>query len=1154
MQPATGDLYALTVDVNENDQGIWQDLCQAGSSGQCASPAPVFATRLDGGALEAGQGAAGSSTQIPQGSYNLSLLAAPGQAGGTVLLAGTIDLYRCLLAAGANACTFRNATNAGNACNATAAVAPAQHALAAVGQSSGAPLVFVGNDGGLWRSPDGIAETGAACSPSDSTHFQNLNPAVGAGGSLAEVVGFAQDPSQNGTLMAGLGELGTAATATAAAGSAWPQLAEGEGGFPQIDPISPNNWYAVIGAGVNLKECALGTACTAADFLGSADIGAAQTSGDAALLDAPTLLDPQLTSNVLTGTCRVWRGPAQNGAGWSSANALSPALDGGANACTVSSALIRSLAAGGPSSTSGATQSRGSEVLYAGMSGALDGGGKVPGHLFVTKAGNTASSSTPWTDMTGSPVTNDAGAFNAFGFDLSSVVVDPHDSTGGTVYATVMGFADGPHVYRSVDFGEHWVSLNANLPDAPANSLVVDPNDANTVYVATDTGVYATQAIATCATQNCWSLLGTALPNAPVTQLEAGSQLPTGDGRVGMLRAGTYGRGIWQIPLLTAHNLSQPQLSASPASLSFLPQPVGTQSDVLTVTLLSFGNAPVAVSSLQVTGDFVETDTCTGQSIAVNASCTVSVRFAPTATGGRSGLLTVYANIPGGQLTVALSGTASAPAAVLLTPLQLNFGAVTVNQTAAAQIVTVSNTGGNPATLQMTTVTGDFAIGANTCGSSLPPQTGCSIAITFTPTASGTRSGVLTIVDSAGTQTAQLTGTGQSPATDTLAPASLTFAQQQVGTTGVAQVVTLSNAGDVPLTLITAAILGTDFTATNACGTSLAAHSTCAISVAFLPSATGSRSATLQVTDQFRTQTVPLAGAGIAPPGISLSPSMMDFGSIGVGLKSQTAQITLTNNGGLPLLLASPSITGDFVLAASTCGTSLAPGGACTVTAMFAPGTPGARSGLLTLSDTTGVLSRTVSLTGTGVDFGLALNGPSAVTVSSGGIATYPMLLNSVSGLSGGVSFTCSGAPANSVCTVNPATAQLGGSVPVSVTLQTGVATTSELQNPQGRVERKLVFMCGLLLCPVLLGRRRFRKGMLSRLVTPLCLLALVIVGLSGCGATRLIPLAGSGGGGTTDTGGGASVSPTASGSYFITVTGTADGISHAVGVTLIVQ
>jgi hypothetical protein len=1127
-QPATGDLYALTVDSTNTDQGLWQDLCNAASN-TCAAPAPTFANRIDNGALD-------TTGAIPQGSYDLTLAAAPAAANSTLLFAGTIDLYRCALAANSSACTLRNTTNTLDGCNAPAQVTPAQHALATVGQT---PLLYLGNDGGLWRSLDGVAETGSVCSSTDNTHFDNLNPTLT--GSLAEVVGFAQDPAAPATLLTGLGAIGSAATGNAPTATVWPQLSAGEGGIPSIDPTTPTNWYISIGSEINLSYCDLGVDCTAVNFVPPSTIGEPQVSNDSALLDAPTLLDPALTTNILLGTCRVWRGPATTGTTWSPTNAISPPLDGSTGPCTTASALIRSLAAGGPANTSSNAQLSGSEVLYAGLAGALDGGGTIPGHLFVTTNANTSPAT--WTDIALSPVTNDtadAQLFNPGNFDISSITVDPHDATGATVYATIMGFGY-PHLYRSTDFGAHWLNLSANLPDAPANAVVVDPNDANTVYLALDTGVYVTQAITTCPTTNCWSVLGTALPNSPVVALAAGANLPIGDGRRGLLRAATYGRGLWQTPLLTAVSIAQPAITLSATSFTFVPQQVATQSAAQTLTITSSGNAPVTFGTPAITGDFTETDDCAGQTLAVNSTCAVQIIFAPTATGPRSGQLTIYANISGGQATVALNGTGTAPASIVLNPLALSFAATIVNQTTAAQNITISNTGGNPATLQTPVISGadptDFTITANTCGTTLAPSTGCTVSIAFTPTAAGSRSATFSITDNVGTQTATLTGTGNAPATDTLSPTALTFAQQTIGTTSPAQQVTLTNSGGVALTLITASTTaGSDFAVTNNCGNSLAANSTCAFSVTFSPTATGARSGTLTISDQFRSQTVLLNGTGVAPPGVSLSPVSLTFPATGVGLTTQPQALTLTNNGGLTLNIASVTTSPGFTIATNTCSATLAPNAACTLSIVFTPTAAGPATGTLTLTDDAAPATQSVMLTGTGIDFTLASNGPTTVTLpSTGGSGSYPMLLSSLAGLSGNVAINCSGVPANTTCNVLPSVAPLGGTSTIEVTVETAVSPTTAAVRPTPEGTRTTILLA--LLLPLALIFRRRRPTYLATM--------LLLVALTGCGADRIIPNSQV----TTNP-----TNPTPKGTYTLTVSGSAAGLTHSVEVTLVVQ
>ena len=1128
VQANSGDTFALTVDGNNADQGLWQDVC--GISGAVCGNAFSFGTQLASAPLEVGSG----STVIPEADYNLSLAASPAGTD-TLLYVGTVDLYRCSLAGG---CVLRNTTNAVNGCAAPAKVAPSQHAVTALGA-----LIYIGNDGGLWRSTDGVNEQGVACSVDDATHFQNLN---GGLGSLAEVVSFAQHPTDAGTLLVGLGANGTAATAGGATAANWPQISAGEGGTVAIDPGNPSLWYVSTAAGVSIRQCSNGTACTSADFAGAPTIGAAQVGGDDSLVDAPWLLDPALSSELVIGTCRAWRGPAGSGALWSSANAISRMFGGPQNAaCSSTNPVVRSLAAGGAASGATSAQDAGSQVLYAGMAGALDGGGSLGGHLFTTTAAGTASSSTVWSDLAASPVGNDvadAGHFNPGGFDLSSVVVDSHDATGGTVYVTVMGFAgngtNAPHVYRSIDAGAHWSNISSNLPNAPANSVVVDPNDANTVYVALDTGVYVTTQVANCTTANCWSVYGTTLPNAPVIQLAAAAGMPTGDGRTGELRAATYGRGIWQIPLLTAVTSAQPGISLNPTTLSFAAQAVNTVSAGQTVTVTNTGNAALTVSQVAVTGDFTETDSCTGLPIAVGSTCSVQVKFLPTATGTRGGILTVYGNVAGGQATATLSGTGTAAGAVVLNPILSSFPATVVGATSVAQNITISNTGAVVVALQAPVVTGDFKMTANTCGSTLAAGVGCTVSVVFAPLAAGSRSGSFSITDDAGTQTASLSGTGDSPATDGLSPQSLSFAAQQLSTSSAVQQVMLTNNGDVALTLIAAQITAGDFSVVNSCGNSLNAHSSCSIGVAYQPRSVGPGAGVLAVSDQFRTQTVTLSGIGVAPPGVSLSPvGPVVFAATPVGVGSAAQTVTLTNNGGLPLVLQSVAVTGDFAIAAggNNCGTTVAVSTACTMQVVFTPSVSGPRTGALTVTDNATNSPQVLQLSGTGVDFSLTANGSTTVTIASGGNAVYPLLLSSAANVPGTVTFTCSGAPANSTCVVTPGTAALGATTTISVTVDTGVASSSVVP---GRAP--LLWLA--MVVPVGWVGFRFRRRFAG-----VCLLGVLFV-VQGCGAGRSIPSSGTGG----SSGGAGSVTP--AGTYAIVVSASSAGLTRTMNLTLVVH
>ena len=490
-----------------------------------------------------------------------------------------------------------------------------------------------------------------------------------------------------GTLVVGVGANGTALSGT----GAWTQVAAGEGGYVAIDQTTPLNVYISNGPGVSLAFCGKGTACTSTDFAGVPTLGAAQVDNDVSVVDAPVLLDPGVQANVLLGTCRVWRGPADSGSGWSSGNALSLAFGGaGGGACTASNALVRSLAAGGPTNSSSVRGACGVDGAVCGDGGRVGmAGGPAAGHVFGTAAGATAGASTVWTDLAGVNVTNDtadAGAFNPGAFDVSSVTADAHDATGMTVYADGDGVCgERAQCAAPVPLGG-WRGALAECVEQPAERAgeCACGGSERREHGVCGHGYrgYVTTAVATCSSANCWSGYGASLPNAPVVALEASAGVATGDGRIGELRAGTYGRGIWQVPLLTAYTPAAPGMTVAPATLTFGAQAVGTESAAQTVTVTNSGNTPVTVSSVAVTGDFVTTNTCSA-ALAPGGTCAVSVRFLPAVVGARTGVLTVYANVPGGQATVALNGTALAAAAMVLNPVAASFATTDIGSSRA---------------------------------------------------------------------------------------------------------------------------------------------------------------------------------------------------------------------------------------------------------------------------------------------------------------------------------------------------------------------------------------------------------------------------------------------------------------------------------------
>ena len=965
VDPQSGDTYAWTVDANEQDQGVWQDRCQL-SGGACANSDFTFDTQWDTTALEANT-EEGPAT-IVNGANTLVLAAAPRQQT-TMVLAGADDLWQaaCPVSQG---CAWRNTTNATTCMSAQ--VGLFQHVAAwpdlaweAAGGTQRAALeqeFLLGNDSGLWRSLDGIAESGTPCSSTDGSHFQNLNGSIG---SLAEVVSLAPVFATPYTLLAGLGVNGTAGVKSGTATADWAQAMGGYGGPVAIDPVDENNWYVNTASGVEIHACATSSPCTAADFGSSPAVGNADVGGDgeAMTVPAPFLVDPLDPTQLLVATCRVWRGPATGG--WGAANAISPILDSRGPGPCQGDALVRTLAAMPLSATR--------EAIYLGMYGSLNGGGRLGGHVWKAILDTTAGGAQAWTDLTGNPVSNDSSGFNANGMDISSIALDPHDATGNTVYATVEGMAEPTEpvqmVYRSTDGGLSWNSIRSNLPNSPASAIVVDPQNRSVVYVANDQGVYYSTQIETCAAvgANCWSQLGSGLPRSPVVALSAtaaGAASP-------VLVAGTYGRGIWQTPLWTAVS-SLTAAAASPGSLSFAAQVYGTPSEAQSITLQNTGSANLEVTKIAMNGDGGDfTASGCQQPVPAGGSCSLSVVFNPQAEGARSAQIILYANVYGGQIEIDVTGTGLPGGDVSVTPSSYDFGTVEVGTTAAApHSFSVTNAGTEAVTISSITVTAPFVIAANACGTtSIPANTGCEIKIGFAPTQTGQVSGLFSMVDGAGTQTVQLSGTGAAAPTDTLSPTSISFPATASGQVSAIVPLTITNDGDEKLA-VNSITISPGFEQTSDCA-SIAAHTNCVVSVQFAPTQTGAATGTLTINDALRVQTVALSGTGLQPASFSVSPASLDFPQQSIGVASAPQTVTVTNSGGVAMADVGLQLTGpgaaDYTIGAKSCGSTLNSGDHCTVQISFTPPDTGEVAATLVVSSSTaGVIAAQVQLNGSG--------------------------------------------------------------------------------------------------------------------------------------------------------------------------------------------
>jgi hypothetical protein len=387
---------------------------------------------------------------------------------------------------------------------------------------------------------------------------------------------------------------------------------------------------------------------------------------------------------------------------------------------------------------------------------------------------------------------------------------------------------------------------------------------------------------------------------------------------------------------------------SGPAALSFGNQNVGEPSLSQSVTFTNIGSAAMTIHSIAAGTGFKVSNNC-GTALKGGASCALAVRFDPTALGPRSTRLVLSSSGIHPLLSLALSGTGTAPEAVV-SSTALNYDAQKVGTSSAAQTVTLSNNGSGPLTIQSIVATGSF-VQTNNCGKTVQPGNGCTVSVVFSPSAAGAATGALTISDDAlptGTkQVVSLTGTGATTAPSlTVAPEAIQFPEQKIGTPSLSQTVTMKN-GSAAAVSLGKPTYSAGFTVTTTCGATLAKGASCLFHVQFSPTASGPVSGmiSIPVTGQ-SAMTVGLSGVGVmagSAPALVANPTSVDFGPIGVS-ENPTLTFTVMNMLGVPVAIRSASLSGPstMTLASNGCKLMLAGNGSCVVGVTFTPVTPSA--------------------------------------------------------------------------------------------------------------------------------------------------------------------------------------------------------------------
>ncbi|HEV2350699.1 MAG TPA: SBBP repeat-containing protein [Terriglobia bacterium] len=241
-----------------------------------------------------------------------------------------------------------------------------------------------------------------------------------------------------------------------------------------------------------------------------------------------------------------------------------------------------------------------------------------------------------------------------------------------------------------------------------------------------------------------------------------------------------------------------PSIAVTPQKINFGNQPLSVRSPAQTVSVINEGTAALSITAITPAGDFQETDDCIGTVSSGGGTCTINITYTPTTLGSSTQQISITDNSANSPHIITVSGTGvSAATAVTLSPGSLSFANQQVLTKSASQTVTLTNTGTSTLNITLIAASGDF-LQTNTCVATLDVLAvgqSCTISVSFQPTASGARTGTLTISDNASGSPQGVALSGNGLAEFSLAATSTT-ASVTVGTATASYTVSASSASN----------------------------------------------------------------------------------------------------------------------------------------------------------------------------------------------------------------------------------------------------------------------------------------------------------------------------------------------------------------------
>jgi len=370
--------------------------------------------------------------------------------------------------------------------------------------------------------------------------------------------------------------------------------------------------------------------------------------------------------------------------------------------------------------------------------------------------------------------------------------------------------------------------------------------------------------------------------------------------------------------------------------------------------------------------------------------CWIGVQFQPAATGAQSGGVTFTSTAGGLPYSLALEGAGVATTGLIVTPSVAQFGTVPVHSSSGtiALVLTNLSSAGTAIQLSEPVPTGDFSLSIapsriGSCAGTLNYAASCLFQVIFTPSATGLRSGTLSLSTSIGAVSIPLSGTGVADTGIALSALSLTFANAAESS----QTVSVANTGTASVQVGSPAAATPSFTASSACST-LAPGANCTIQVNYLPGAA-------PVTDVLSIPVSRFGSGGLSQTaiysvtlvggytttsaGLAVLPESVSYGPIDTGTEGSTRQFTLYNLSATAMTI-SMAMPRHFLLTTPPCA-AIPANGNCTVGVEFDPLTNGDLPGTISVAGVPEDGSATQTVLAYGDGYGV---GSGSLTISGG--------------------------------------------------------------------------------------------------------------------------------------------------------------------------